>query len=154
MAKRKPRIFVLSSTESGKIRDAVEKNLNSMTEVEITLWNREQLWLPGHFILDTLLRFPCNYDFAIAIFGPDDKSVSRGREAYQPRDNVIFEAGMFMSYLGKDRTFIILPKFPRIKVLTDLAGLIACQYEKFDDAEGWTAHSEVPVKKSQIALMT
>lgn len=137
MAKRKPKIFVVSSTESEEIRDALKKNLESMTKVDITPWNREDLWRPGHFIVDTLLQFPCDYDFAIAIFGPDDKSISRGLEVYQPRDNVIFEAGMFMSYLGKDRTFVILPKVPPIKILTDLSGLIACQYENPNKGSGW-----------------
>src|SRR5687768_3306007 len=145
--RRKSKVFVVSSTESEKIRDVLINSLRSMVEVEITPWNREDLWQPSHFIVDTLLQFPYSYDFAIAIFGPDDKSISRGREEYQPRDNVIFETGMFMSYLGRDRTFVILPEDPPVKVLTDLSGLITCHYEKLNDVGGWTAALETTCKK-------
>jgi predicted nucleotide-binding protein len=115
---RKPTVFVLSSTESGDIRDVLVDCPSSVADV--IPWNREDLWQPGEFIAARLLDFPYRYDFAIAIFSAEDKSFSRGREEYQPRDNVIFETGMFMSHLGMDRTFIMLPETPPVKVLTDL----------------------------------
>lgn len=131
---RKPMVFVLSSTESGQIRDVLVDCLTSVAEV--IPWNREELWQPGEFIADRLLEFPYGYDFAIAIFGADDKTLSRGLKAYQPRDNVIFETGMFMSHLGRDRTFIVLPKTPPVKVLTDLSGLITLNYPAEPDSLG------------------
>jgi len=62
---RKPRVFLVSATESENIRDVLEQGLSSVAEV--TPWNREYLWRPGHFIADILLGFPNLFDFAVVI---------------------------------------------------------------------------------------
>ena len=136
-SKRKSKVFVVSSSESWLVIEALKDFLESKADVEVILWNREHLWQPGRFIIETLLDIRLDFDFAISIFGADDKGISRGVEEYQPRDNVIFETGMFMSHLGKDRTFVLLPKDPPVKVLSDLAGFIPLKYEQPGDHGRW-----------------
>jgi predicted nucleotide-binding protein len=57
--------------------------------------------------LDRLLEAKTTYQYAIFIFTPDDTITIRGEDVLVTRDNVIFEAGLFMSHLGRKRTFIV-----------------------------------------------
>jgi Predicted nucleotide-binding protein containing TIR-like domain len=86
----------------------------------------------GHFIQD-LLRMVPNVDFAVMVFRRDDIVVSRGQTLDIPRDNVIFELGLFMSQLTEERAFIIKPKGRNLKVLSDLAGVTFAEYEDSKD---------------------
>jgi hypothetical protein len=46
-----------------------------------------------------------------------------------PRDNVVFELGLFMSHLGLNRAFPVVPG-GRVKILSDLAGFQPIVYEE------------------------
>ena len=46
-------------------------------------------------------------DFAAFIISPDDTVISRDAENLAPRDNVIFELGLFMGVLNRQRVFLI-----------------------------------------------
>ena len=74
-----------------------------------------------------MLRF----DFAILLVAPDDTVVSRRKRQSAPRDNVLFEFGMFMAVLGRRRTFLLveerLGKQPKIP--SDVFGIKALSYE-------------------------
>lgn len=68
-------------------------------------------------------------DFAILLLTADDTTASRGRRKASPRDNVVFELGLFMGSLGRDRTFVVSPKGVDLKLPTDLLGLTNVMYE-------------------------
>jgi CRP/FNR family transcriptional regulator, cyclic AMP receptor protein len=92
-----------------------------------------QLWEQGIFQLsqttiEDLLRVAGEYDFAILFLTPDDTTASRGRRKVSPRDNVVFELGLFMGALGRDRTYIVAPAGVDLKVPTDLLGLTRAPY--------------------------
>jgi hypothetical protein len=63
----------------------------------------------------------------------DDKSRSRGKWEMSPRDNVVFELGLFMGRLGRDRTFYVFEK--GIKLPSDLLGVTLPQFPKRNGAE-------------------
>lgn len=67
-------------------------------------------------------------DFAALVFTADDLTVSRGKAANSPRDNVVFELGLLMGSLGRDRVFIVKPKKVDIKVPSDLLGVTCLEY--------------------------
>jgi hypothetical protein len=143
---RKPKVFIVSSSEKKTVSEVVRGYLRTMADV--TPWYLPEVWQkPGSFILQVLLEHAPNYDFAVIVFEPDDRTISRGKEAGAPRDNVIFEAGMFMSHLGQKRTFIIAPKDQDLKVLSDLAGLILLSYDQPTPESGWKGALE-PVAKT------
>ncbi len=74
-----------------------------------------------------MLRF----DFAILLVAPDDTVVSRRTRQRAPRDNVLFEFGMFMAVLGRRRTFLLVEERggARPKIPSDLLGIQALGYE-------------------------
>jgi predicted nucleotide-binding protein len=50
------------------------------------------------------------FDFAVMVFTPDDVIESRKKVEKAPRDNVVFELGLFLSRPeGPQRTFVIAP---------------------------------------------
>lgn len=125
-AVRKPRVFIVSSSEAASVRDLVLKRLSVFADV--TPWNSKEIWHPNDFILRRLIELPRGYDFAVAILQPDDLVESRGVMFTQARDNVIFETGMFMGALGFDRTFILSPLGAQLKPMSDLAGFLYLEY--------------------------
>jgi len=62
----------------------------------------------------------------------DDIVISREIEASAPRDNVIFELGLFMGHLGKERTLFAFPKGQQSKLASDLQGVTPLHYKDED----------------------
>ena len=46
-----------------------------------------------------------------------------------PRDNIVFELGLFMGALGRSRTFLVQPRGAGLKVPSDLMGITPLTYE-------------------------
>ena len=80
--------------------------------------------------LNALVR---RIDFGALILTPDDMIVSRGEEAFGPRDNVIFELGLIMGAIGRERTFMIAPRGEDFKLPTDLLGVKPLDYAAGDE---------------------
>lgn len=115
-----PRVFIGSSSESLHLALAVQSNLEPVAEVRI--WNQD-LFQTGNSALEDLLKLVKEFDYAVFIWSSDDAILSRGSNYFTARDNVILEAGMFYSALGKERVFLILPSAEKPKVPSDLAGI-------------------------------
>jgi CRP/FNR family cyclic AMP-dependent transcriptional regulator len=54
--------------------------------------------------------------------------ISRGDEWPVMRDNVVFELGMFIGFLGRRRAFLMEPREDKLKLPSDLAGLTTVPY--------------------------
>jgi hypothetical protein len=80
--------------------------------------------------LDRLVELTHEVDFAAFVFALDDwtsnPSGEPGQGQASPRDNVVFEAGLFGGALGMRRTFILHAK--GAKLPTDLLGMTAVRY--------------------------
>ena len=74
-------------------------------------------------------------DFAVLLLSPDDKVISRDTTSDAPRDNIVFELGLFMGALGHSRTFLVYPHGIDIKIPTDLAGITPLTYEPSPQCE-------------------
>ncbi len=133
----KPRIFLGSSGKQTKLLDALTRGLEDVAHVEpwTTSFN------PGTTTLERLLELCREVDFAAFVFAQDDwTSHTSALEAAaaesgqaSPRDNVVFEAGLFGGTLGMRRTFILHAK--GAKLPTDLLGLTCVRYEGTTAAE-------------------
>ena len=108
----RPRIFLGSSGKQAKLVQALTRGLAEVAEVEpwTTVFN------PGVSTLDRLVELTREVDFAAFVFAQDDwtSNPSDAAAAGQasPRDNVVFEAGLFGGALGMRRTFILHARWP------------------------------------------
>jgi len=70
-----------------------------------------------------------DFDFGIFVFSPDDIVKMRGQEFQSARDNVLFELGLFIGRLGKERGIILLPRGQEdFHLPTDLLGITPGTY--------------------------
>lgn len=125
----KPRIFLGSSGKQGKLLQALTRGLEDVAHVEpwTTSFN------PGTTTLERLLELTHEVDFAAFAFAQDDwttnsTAASPPTESGQasPRDNVVFEAGLFGGTLGMRRTFILHARGSKLP--SDLLGLTCVRY--------------------------
>jgi CRP/FNR family transcriptional regulator, cyclic AMP receptor protein len=122
-----PIVFVGSSTESRAIVTAIAEELSHDPFI-VRSWS-DGVFGASHFPLDDLKRQLDESDFAVLVIGPDDKVMSRGRRYQAPRDNIIFELGLFMGALGRERVFIAQERGRSIKVPSDLLGLGTIRFD-------------------------
>ncbi len=121
----RPSLFIGSSAEGLDFARAARGLLNK--DADITVWNEGFFSLGGTFI-ETLINELPRFDFALLVITPDDFVRAREVEGFGPRDNVIFELGLFMGRLGRSRTFLLHQSSP-IKIPTDLKGMMAAEYD-------------------------
>ena len=55
--------------------------------------------------------------------------VVRTDETLGPRDNIVFELGLFMGRLGRERTFIVRPESGPLKIPSDLSGISTATFD-------------------------
>jgi hypothetical protein len=132
----KPRIFLGSSGKQQKLLQALTRGLEDVAQVEpwTTSFN------PGTTTLERLLELAREVDFAAFVFAHDDWTTNSppasdpsGPGQASPRDNVVFEAGLFGAALGMRRTFILHASGSKLP--SDLLGLTCVRYEATTAAE-------------------
>ena len=79
--------------------------------INVRIWD-EGVFGVGQGILERLVAEVGNYDFAVLVWGEDDITESKGESRASPRDNVIFECGLFIGAIGRDRIFIVRDLIP------------------------------------------
>ena len=119
-------VFVGSSTEGLGLARVIREALKR--EAAVRLWTDEEVFPLGRPTLTSLLEEAARADFAVLVLTPDDRVRRRGRERWTPRDNLIFEAGLFAGALGPERTFLVHPKELREALPSDLAGITTAEY--------------------------
>jgi hypothetical protein len=127
----KPRVFLGSSGKQGKLLQALTRGLADVADVEP--WT--VTFNPGTTTLGRLVELTREVDFAAFVFAQDDwtsvepgtsDAASAAAGQASPRDNVVFEAGLFGGVLGMERTFIL--HAIGAKLPTDLLGLTCVRY--------------------------
>ena len=132
----RPRIFLGSSGKQEKLLNALTRGLEDVAHVEP--WTTS--FHAGTTTLGRLLELTREVDFAALAFAQDDwtsaappTSPAAAPGLASPRDNVVFEAGLFGGVLGMRRTFILHAR--GAKLPTDLLGLTSVRYESTTAAE-------------------
>jgi len=90
---QRPSIFIGSSSEGLEVARSLRTQLNN--DAEVTLWN-EGVFTLSQGYLEALANALPRFDFAVLVFSADDQVESRGVTQIAPRDNVMFELGLFM----------------------------------------------------------
>lgn len=124
---KKPKIFIGSTIEGLEIAEAIQSNLEHIAYP--TVWTQGVFNISGN-TLDDLISTLEYFDYGIFVFQPNDKSNIRNTEFNTVRDNVIFELGLYIGKLGRDRAFYLVPRnYPNLHLPTDLAGITAGTYD-------------------------
>lgn len=121
----KPRTFVASASESIAIAEAFKAQLSSVSDVKV--WTADT-FKPSRHTMDSLANTLDQMDFVVAIFSPDDSVTTRKKRHKAPRDNTVFELGLFAGRMGIERSFYAIPTKARVKIPSDLAGITAVKY--------------------------
>ena len=126
----RPRLFLGSSGKQAKLLGALTRGLADVATVEP--WTG--VFNPGTSTLERLVELTGEVDFAAFLFAQDDWTAVGLSAApdpedglASPRDNVVFEAGLFGGALGMRRTFILHAR--GAKLPTDLLGLTCVRYD-------------------------
>jgi len=122
----KPKLFIGSSTEGKDIADAIHTNLQN--EAECTPWPYGVFGLSEGYI-QSLIEQVNRSDFGVFVFSPEDAVKIREKLFSVPRDNVVYELGLFSGALGADRCFFVTPQDTDIHLPSDLLGMTAGGYE-------------------------
>jgi hypothetical protein len=132
----KPRIFLGSSGKQAKLLQALTRGLEDIARAEP--WTTS--FSPGTTTLERLLELTQEVDFAAFVFAQDDWTTRSPVAAplpesgqASPRDNVVFEAGLFGGTLGMRRTFILHANGSKLP--SDLLGLTCVRYGGTTPAE-------------------
>lgn len=120
------RVFIISSAEALPIARAIQ-NAFQYDPFIVTVWT-DGVFRASHYPVESLEAQLDESDFAVAIAEPDDLVESRGRSAPTPRDNVIFELGLFIGRLGRKRSFLLEPRGDEVKLPSDLTGITTIPY--------------------------
>lgn len=120
MIKRK--LFIGSSTQglkvANEVKDRIVKSCDSWLDVE--LWTDSNVFKLSKTTLENLQEKSILYDYGVLIATSDDVGEIKDGKYDIMRDNVLFEAGMFLATLGRERAFVMMEKGCRIP--TDLLG--------------------------------
>ena len=123
---RQPLVFVACASESLPVARAIRAHFeNGRTVVE--LWT-DSVFKPSQGTMESLEAKLSAADFCVAVFSADDRVKSRGRESVAPRDNTVFELGLFAGAIGRERSFFAVQKGRDIKIPSDLAGITSLRF--------------------------
>jgi predicted nucleotide-binding protein with TIR-like domain len=127
-----PTVFIGSSSEGLAIADNLQAVLDDYCEA--TVWNQGVFGLSGTGI-GSLVKAAGSNDFAVLVLTPDDLSTKRRKPQAVPRDNVLFEAGLFIGAIGLERTFLVSCKDDDLDLPTDLDGVTRATYRRRADSK-------------------
>ncbi|MEQ8413708.1 MAG: nucleotide-binding protein [Imperialibacter sp.] len=129
---RKINVFIGGSLEALSIATKLTNAIEALGNVQCTVWNDGVFEFNKSF-LDSLSKAAYSFDFGVLVATKDDIALIKKSVKDIPRDNVIFEYGLFLGTMGNSRTFLLQEK--DVNLPTDLLGYTTPRFSKdFDDA--------------------
>jgi hypothetical protein len=122
------KVFVGSSKEAFNVARELSIQLEKNNRVRTRIWDRDVFNL-SRATLEELTTIQNTFDFAVFVLSPDDRTESRRLNYLSPRDNVLFECGLFMGALGRSRTFVLCDTSKKLKIPSDFAGVTFATYD-------------------------
>jgi hypothetical protein len=117
----KSRIYIASSKRAELLAEKLCEKLQE-SYCEADLWSNVTKKNPGKAKIEILEEAMKSYDFAVILFVQDDVKGGGTDDMLKVRDDCIFEAGLFMASLGRERCFL-LSGVPTNDLPTDLGGI-------------------------------
>jgi CAP12/Pycsar effector protein, TIR domain len=134
------KVFIGSSGEQKKLVDWITAFIRGEYKglIEPVPWTVP--WPGGRYILENLLAFVEDTDAAILFWTADDLTWYRETKRHEPRDNLVFEAGLFIASHGWARTQLMVPIYSdeddrrKVSPPSDVAGMTWNTYAWGDGA--------------------
>jgi hypothetical protein len=113
-----PRVFIGGSNEGRKKADIIKKQLNKVADCHV--------WHEGFFennksYFESLNEGATLFDFGILVATADDAQLKRDKIESIARDNVLFEFGLYVGRIGRNRSFFLKEK--GLDLPSDLFGI-------------------------------
>lgn len=143
-----PVLFLGCAAENNAIAEQIQLNLKH-AHIVVKIWTN-QVFGPSGVPIDDLISQVNSSDFAAFLVMPNDTVISRGAQFVGPRDNVVFELGLFMGRLGRERTYIIKQHGSDLKIPSDLEGMTPVTYLGDPSADPATILAPVCTELRQI----
>jgi predicted nucleotide-binding protein len=115
------RVFVASSSEQVAVARRVATALRA-PQLEPNVWDKKTFNFSESYIESLEVELD-KADFAVVILTADDSANVRSKKVNLPRDNIIFELGLFIGRLGRERCFFLIDSESHTKVASDLSGV-------------------------------
>lgn len=129
------KVFVASSSEG----EPVARELQTLLQAELGAAAVVDLWRDKFALSETAIesleKVAEEADFAVLLMTADDITVSRAKESVAPRDNLIFELGLFIGALGRERAFVAREAQSQLKLPSDILGVTALTYNSSSPSE-------------------
>jgi predicted nucleotide-binding protein len=125
--RNQPVLFLGSSAENIEITREIQ-NAFAHDPFVIKPWTIN-VFAPSDTPIESLITVLHESDFGVLIIHPVDLTISRNETSPSPRDNVVFELGLFMGRIGRSRCFLIKERGIDVKIPTDLIGVKPLEYQ-------------------------
>jgi len=118
----KRKLFIGSSSEGKNIAEKLRaKIIEECNWIESILWADKNVFLLNKSTFQNLIESSRKFEYGIFVATADDILEKRNETSKCMRDNVLFEAGMFLGSLGLTRAFLLVDS--ECKLPTDYAGI-------------------------------
>lgn len=119
----KRKLFIGSSKEglfyANQIKEILTKESGDWLDCEV--WDEGGIFTLNKSTLENLVKASRRFDYGILIATNDDLALIRLKTRTIPRDNVIFEMGLFLGSLGLTRAFLLTQE--KCKLPSDYNGI-------------------------------
>lgn len=154
------RVFIGSSEKDLKYAKAIAKILEKEQVTAIGWWDRD-VFPHGQTLIESLEVAMWKANAAILVAGPGDSVQKAGGEIVaQPRDNVIFEYGMFVAARGRQRVGLAT-FFEKVELPSDIGGVLHMRLKSSEpfveedfirdnaaEIAGWLKAAKKPLKRA------
>lgn len=122
------RLFIGSSGEQVHICEMIKSHLDAKCSdwLDVAIWKGSGVFELNQGTLGVLVQAAREFDYGVFVAAPDDCLFKRGHKMKVTRDNVLFEAGLFMGSLGLNRTFILASS--KVSLPSDFNGATVIMY--------------------------
>lgn len=148
----KRRLFIGSSGKNLKVAYKIKEILSSACSewLDIEVWATSKVFQLGRGTMESLVKASYEFDYGLFVAAKDDLAIKKWIPRIVVRDNVIFEAGLFIGSMGLDRAFIV----SSVKLPSDLNGVTTIRFKSvstlLDDIQPLIAALEVTRKSYPI----
>ena len=121
------KIFIASSERTYGFAEMLRDELNKKEYCDVNTWKDARDIVGAGARIEMLEQWIKEYDFAVIVFSKTDMLVKELGEDLKARDDCVFEAGLFMAAIGRNRCFL-LSSVEKNDLPSDLGGINLLQF--------------------------